>query len=367
MNNKPNIAFLLTKVTKRGGISRVTSILSNEIYQSQLFNIHIIGYQKRDIEGYNWNEKLIFHELGGDESSMKKGMFKAAFRLRKILGDHNIKVVISCGQMVGPLGVLGTLFKRTKHIYWSHTSFKASTKNKYRVLNEKFTAPFSNALVCLTKSDVKNYEKETLARRVVQIYNPIDPELENIEVQYNSSSKKIISVGRLTFQKNFELLVDVAKLVLDKHKDYTWHIYGSGEMEIAIQEKIDENYLTDRLILMGQANNLYSLYNEYKMMVMTSRYEGFPMTLLEGMACKLPLISFDIQTGPNEIIVDNHNGFLIEPFDIEKMAADIEKLILNKDRCTKFSLKNDELMAEFNIKSINAKWISLLNSILQRP
>jgi glycosyltransferase involved in cell wall biosynthesis len=363
MTNKPNVAFLLTKLTKRGGISRVVSILSNEIYLTQLFTIHIIGYQKRELQGYKWNENLIFHELGGDESSMKKGMFKAAFRLRKILDAHKIKVIISSGQMVGPLAVLGTLFKRTKHVYWSHTSFKASTSNKYRVFNEKLTAPFSKILVCLTKADIRNYERETLARRVVQIYNPIDPVLENLETVYNADSNKIISVGRLTYQKNFELLVDVAKIILDKHKDYSWHIYGSGEKEKEIQAKIDKNDLTERLILMGQSNDLYSLYGNYSMMVMTSRYEGFPMTLLEGMACKLPLVSFDIPTGPNELIADNQNGFLIEPFDLEKMASKIEELILDKDRRRSFSRQNVELMAEFQIKSINDKWISLLKDL----
>jgi len=151
MKKKLNIAFLLTKISERGGISRVVSILSNELYKKNLYNIHIISFQEKDSQGYNWNNELIFHNLVGDKVSMKKGIVKAALKSRKIINKHDIDLVISCGHLVGPLGVLSTIFKKTKLIYWSHSSFKATTSNKFRVFNEHFTAPFSNILISLTK------------------------------------------------------------------------------------------------------------------------------------------------------------------------------------------------------------------------
>lgn len=364
MNNKTKIAFLLTN-TSGGGISRVVSILSNEIHKKNKYNTHIISYHKKDSQGYCWNNELLFHDLVENKTPMKKGILKAALKTRKIIDQYDIDVVICCGQLVGPLGVLSTIFKKTKLLYWSHSSFKATTSNKFRVFNEHFSAVFSNLVISLTKVDELNYKKETLARKVVQIYNPIDKQLENINTTYNAKSKKIISVGRLTHQKNFESLVDVAKIVLEKHTDYSWHIFGSGEDKEKIESKIKKYNLEERLCLMGQCNNLYDIYNEYSMMVMTSLYEGFPMTLLEGMAFKLPLVSFDIPTGPNEIIREDINGFLIKPFEIEDMANKISVLIVDANKRQTFSRNNSNFIDEFNISSITAKWISLLEKVTQ--
>ena len=363
MEKKLNIAFLLTKVSERGGISRVVSILSNELYKRNTFNIHIISFQEMDSQGYNWNKNLMFHNLAEDKVSMKKGMVKAVLKSRKIINEHDIDLVISCGHLVGPLGVLSTILNKAKLIYWSHSSFKSTTSNKYRIINEHFTALFSNTLVSLTKVDETNYRKGTLARRVVQIYNPIDKKLETINSKYNSSSKKIISVGRLTAQKNFETLVEVAEIVLNKHKDVIRHIFGSGEDKEKIENKIKKYNLEGRLILMGQCNNLYNIYNDYSMMVMTSLYEGFPMTLLEGMAFNLPLVSFDIPTGPNEIINTGMNGFLIKPFNITEMANKICNLIEDNNKRQTFSSLNSNYISEFNMEPISAKWSTLFEEI----
>lgn len=361
---KLNIAFLLGRVSEKGGISRVTSILSNELFISKNYNkIHIVSYHPKEKSKYGWSNKLHYHDLLSERLSMKKGFLKGTKNLIKVLKENDIDVLIVAGHNVGPLAVMSSWFSKTKIIYWSHSSYKASTNSRYRILNEKFTAIFSKCIVSLTKTDEKNYIKETFAQSVAQIYNPIDPVLELSNHKYEINSKAIISVGRLTNQKNFLLLIEVAKIVLDKHKDYTWHIYGSGEEENEILEKISMNNLEGRIILKGQSNNLYNLYSNYSIMVMTSRYEGFPMTLIEGMACKLPLVSFDIPTGPNEIIRDSKNGFLIEPFNKIEMANSINKLIENPNMRLAFSNENENFTNEFKMQIIKEKWISLINSI----
>ncbi|MEB8347238.1 glycosyltransferase family 4 protein [Flavobacteriaceae bacterium KMM 6898] len=361
---KLNIAFLLGRVSEKGGISRVASIISKELLDSKTYNkIHIISYHPKEKSEYGWSNKLVFHDLLNKRLPMKKGFIKGTFNLIKVLKINKIDVLIVAGHNVGPLAVVSSWFSKTKIVYWSHSSYKASTNSRFRLLNEKFTAIFCKCIVSLTKTDEKNYKKETLAQRVVQIYNPIDPVLVLSNHEYKLKSKAIISVGRLTHQKNFLLLVEVAKIVLEKHKTYCWHIYGSGEEENEIQKKISMNNLEGRLKLMGQSNNLYNLYPNYSIMVMTSRYEGFPMTLIEGMACKLPLVSFDIPTGPNEIIRDSENGFLIEPFNIIEMANSINKLIENPKMRLAFSNENENFSNEFSIQSIKDKWITLINKL----
>ncbi|AIY13937.1 glycosyltransferase [Cellulophaga baltica] len=360
MSNKITIAFLLTVVSKRGGISRVTSILTDELERTGLYDIHIISYSTIDENGYNWNENLNYHTLLGEKMSMKKGLLKSIPKLRTILSKNNITTLIAAGSIVGPLGVFSTLFNKTKLIYWSHSSFRGSANNKYRLINEQFTAIFSKHLISLTKEDKKNYKNSTLAKNVCQIYNAIDSELLKQNISYNSESNKIISVGRLTYQKNFEGLIDVANELSKQNNDFVWDIYGSGENEKMLLAKIKENNLENKIFLKGQSNNLYNLYNDYCMMVMTSRYEGFPMSLIEGLACKLPLVSYDIPTGPNEIIRDDINGFLIEPFNKENMADKINVLLRDSAKRSFFSENNENYIDEYKMEYILKKWNDLL-------
>lgn len=357
--------FLIGQVTNIGGIPRVVSLLTDSLIKTGDFEIHVVAYLQEDdtVIGYNWNPKVQFHSLLSSSAPMKKGIFKANLRLRKLLKENDIEILVGCGSLFGPLAVLSTALSKRKLIYWDHSNYFENTSHNFKIGSKNFTARYADVVVPLTKRDKENYKNNTKAKRIEQIYNPIDVKLEGLEHQYDTKSKKIISVGRLKSQKNFMLLVDVAKIVLDKYPDYSWHIFGSGDDFQKIKNKIKINKLGDRLILKGQSNDLYNIYKEYSMMVMTSRYEGFPMTLLEGVANKLPLISFDIATGPDEIITDGVNGFLIEAFDIQKMADRIMELINDDDMRKSFSDNNNNFINEFNTNSITKKWVSLFDSL----
>ena len=96
---------------------------------------------------------------------------------------------------------------------------------------------------------------------------------------------------------------------------------------------------------------------------MTSRYEGFPMSLIEAAANKLPMISYDIQTGPNEIVKDGVNGYLIDFENKVLMAQRIESLINNSDLRVAMSNKSYETSQMFNVKDISSKWLKLMFDI----
>tara|TARA_R110001583_G_scaffold87032_1_gene227026 strand:+ start:1301 stop:2407 length:1107 start_codon:yes stop_codon:yes gene_type:complete len=360
----PRIAFLLGSTSSNGGIERVTSIIADKLTEKELAKVYAIGYQPRKNEQvYKWNERVTFYDLLTNWESMKTGIFKAIPRLRKFLNHNNIDVLVVCGHRFCSLGGLSSLGIPTRMIYWSHSSFNGEVV-AFKKMNEHFGAIRSDVVLSLTKADEHNYRKKTAAKKVVQIYNPIDEKLLLNETPYNPNTKKIISVGRLDDPKNFEsYLLEVAKIVLMKNPEYTWHIYGKGSLESKIRENIQKLGLEGKVILEGNVNNLYELYSNFSIMVMTSSYEGFPMTLLEGMSKKLPLISFDIQTGPNEIIKDNKNGFLIPSFDTKLMAEKLEQLIHNEDLRIEFSETNKSLIKKFKLDTIISQWISLIEML----
>tara|TARA_R110000737_G_scaffold353145_2_gene402608 strand:- start:1524 stop:2645 length:1122 start_codon:yes stop_codon:yes gene_type:complete len=365
--NLPKIAFLLGNTSTNGGIERVTSILSDELTEKGFAKIYAIGFQPKECEPvYEWNKKITIFDLLVKRESMKTGIFKAIIRLRRYLKNNNIDILVACGHRYAPLAGLATVGTNTKMIYWSHSSFYGEI-DTFKKFNEHFGSLISNVVVPLTKTDEQNYRNKTRAKKVIQIYNPIDEHLLNHNIPYNPNTKRIISVGRLDHPKNFEShLLEVAKIVLTNNPEYTWHIYGKGGLESIIKSNIEKEGLTGRVILEGNVNNLYNLYSGYSLMVMTSSYEGFPMTLIEGMAKKLPLVSFDVQTGPNEIIQDNLNGFLIPPFNLNLMAQRIDELIHDQDMRIKFSEANKTLIENYKIDVIIDQWATLIKSLVNK-
>lgn len=362
MKEKINVAFFLTRISKTGGITRVVNILINELVKNEALKIHLIGYQLSDDQpaSYNWDERIIIHELTPTNRSMKIGILQGVpLKLRSYLQRYNIDILIATGQLVGIMAVLATVQTSTKLFFWSHSSFSDTKANKFKKISEYITAKYADLTISLTKEDEENYRLKTGARQVAQIYNPIDPKLlDRSPASYASESKNIISVGRLTREKNFTQLISIASIVLKQRPYANWHIYGAGPLKETLEKLIISNGLEDKVLLMGHVDDIYGKYPDYALLVMTSLFEGFPMTLVEAMTCKLPLVSFDIQTGPKEIIIEGFNGFLIPPFDEIEMAEKIITLLDDKELRKRFAFNNVSLMDQFHLESIVNKWLT---------
>ena len=155
----------------------------------------------------------------------------------------------------------------------------------------------------------------------------------------------------------------MAKDVLNKNPDYKWLILGDGEDKEKLENKIKEYNLEDKLILKGKVSNVEDYYKNSALYVMTSRFEGLPMTLLEAKNFKLPIVSFDCQTGPAEIIRNNINGYLVKANDIKEMSNKVNSVLQDDKKLKEFSDKAELDIDKFNINSIIDKWTSLLVSI----
>ena len=109
---------------------------------------------------------------------------------------------------------------------------------------------------------------------------------------------------------------------------------------------IKKKGLQNNVFLKGYESKINRLYKEYALFVLTSRNEGMGMVLVEALKAGLPVISFDIKCGPSDVIVDGVNGYLIEPFNIEKMSEKINMLIKNVVKREEFSANAESTLEE---------------------
>lgn len=214
-----------------------------------------------------------------------------------------------------------------------------------------------SALVLLTPEDAKDWEEIT---KTYVIPNSIQ------SIPYGTAflkNKKAITVGRYNDAKGYDLLVDVWKIVHKKHPDWIIDIYGSGELHDDVEKWIKEANLCDTMIMHEPTNEIMQKYIDSSICVISSRYEGFSMAIVEAMSCGVPCVSFDCPFGPRNIIKNGEDGILVEHLNIQALADNICQLIEEEDYRKRLGMQAKNNINRFSQDSIMEKWIKLFTSL----
>ncbi len=179
----------------------------------------------------------------------------------------------------------------------------------------------ANCLVTLTQHDADAWPE---LKFVKVIANPLSYVPETCSTLGN---KQIISVGRLEWQKGYDLLLEVWKKVHTVHPDWTLSVFGDGFHRESLEKKTREYGLEGSLKWEHATPHIFDRYLESSLYVMSSRYEGFGLVLTEAMSCGVPCISFNCPFGPSDIIKDGEDGLLVPANDVQRMADSICRLI----------------------------------------
>lgn len=175
-------------------------------------------------------------------------------------------------------------------------------------------------------------------------------------------NKRVIAAGRISPIKRFDLLIDCWYLIHSKFPDWKLDIYGQDYLETKkeLVEKIQFYRLESAVTIHEGVSNLLEIMNESSIYVMTSETECFPMVLLEAQSIGLPVISFDVPTGPRNIIINKENGILVPFGDIQSMANEIMYLIENNDLRKKMGYMAKVHSRKFTTECVMKQWKNLL-------
>ena len=345
-----------------GGLKVATNI-SNEL--SEVYEVHLISVISTEEIFFPLSSVVRYKNLSSQKISMSKNFVKAVKLLRTYIKKNNIEVLFGIGMTMNIVGITSTIGLKTKFISCDHTNSIVDIDTTMKKLQRYVGAKLSDKIITLTTADRNNYIKKYKInpKRVDYIYNWINA--IDAEKKYTLDSKKLITVGRFHKQKGYDYLSKVAIKILSIYPEWQWDIYGSGDEQIKqdLITELDKGGVLSQVHFKGNVKGTDNIYPDHAIYVMTSRYEGLPLVLLEAKQYGLPIVSFNCPTGPAEIVLDGENGYLIENFDINQMSQKIIELIENNELRLGFSQNAMLDTDKFNKKNITKQWIELIEKM----
>lgn len=240
-----------------------------------------------------------------------------------------------------------------------------SIRGRSSVLREQVLPYYAklDTFLTLTERDAEVYRKRYLPTTpVVAMPNGI-PEYHG--AVSDGTSKVVVAVGRLSKGKGFDRLVEAWATVVKRHPDWQLRMYGEGDRRDALTQQIEELGVSSSASLMGYSTTVRDEMAKASLLVLSSRTEGYPMSILEAMSCGLPVVAFDCHTGPREMIDHGTDGLLVPNGDIDGLADAISRVIeLGIDGRRAMGQAALRKARQHSQPVISARWESLLRQLL---
>ena len=384
-----NILYFIPSLSTSGGMERVLTEKVNYLANKGCYQIFIVTTEMSDyaIPFFDLNSavnvinlKLCFNDkfnlnIFDKILETKKLLKKYEKKKKKIILIKEIDICISMGGK--ELEFLGGLSVPCKKIYECH--FEKKFKSKFLELQGKnnflwklfgrlrdwqhfLLASKFDMVVVLSDGAAQDWAK--LSNPVLIVANP-SPIPLNMELEINLSSKRIISIGNLITVKGYDLLISAWALIAQRYPEWSLDIFGKGELHNDLQNQVNCLMLTNSIRLAGTTKDVKSELKKSSFYVMSSRSEGLPMVLIESITCGLPIVAFDCETGPREIIQDNDCGILVENGNVEKLALNIERMILDTELRKEMSIKALEKSKKYELTYIMEKWEKIFQELVR--
>ncbi len=229
---------------------------------------------------------------------------------------------------------------------------------------KKIASPFADGFIFQTNGAKKYYPK------IVQKKSAVIPNgiiVDNLPADSALLSKcipnSICAVGNLSYVKGFDMLIRAFAVFSEVNSSYRLTIYGEGTERAKLEELISKLGLNDKVILAGRISNVTEEISRREIFILSSRFEGMPNALIEGLACGCACISTNCDFGPNELIINEENGLLVPVDDINAMAAAMQKLASNPGLRKKIARNAVNIRNTHSIERIADKYLAYITRI----
>ncbi len=361
------ILFIITSLGG-GGAERVLSIIANELSRRQIAVTICTYYSSDTAYTLDKNIKLVpLFEEGEIQTNIFSKIiekFKFFVRFRRLLKENDIDAVISFMKGMNGKAIIVSKSSNIPVVATEHTNHKCGM-NLLSWVERRWLYKMADAVTVLTDYDYNEFYKGFLTN-VTVMPNPVDfPPIKIMPER----DKTILASGNLNrwLGKGFDNLLKIFSKVVEDHPDWKLKIAGSGDegkrhlMLLSKKLNIQEN-----VVFLGFCSNIKEELQRSSIFVLSSRYEGFPMVLIEAMSQGCACISFDCVSGPGEIIENEIDGILVEDQNMQQMEAEICRVIENEKLGEYLGKNAINNVQRFSTKTIVHKWLDLISNTISK-
>ena len=248
-------------------------------------------------------------------------------------------------------------FSKNLKAEWSVRNFrmKIQTKLFQRTLNKY------DKIIVLTEQDQQEWEK--YFDNITNIPNPITIQ----PIQADPQLKKVLAVGRFTYQKGFNYLIDAWAIINKDFPNWELNIYGSGELEEEFINQIKRLNLEKSIHIYPPRKDINRVFSQHSIYALSSRFEGFPLVLIESLASGLTPVAFECKNGPKQMMGDSRlKDFLVQPFDVKEFAEKLRILMENESLRTEMSNEAVNVSKRYELIPIMELWQETFSHLIKK-
>lgn len=351
-----------------GGMERVMSELAGYFCQRNELQVNLILYGREPEIFYKVPENILIYR--------PKSRFNNKFRkisaigrllfLRRVLNSINPDAVLSFGEYWNSF-VLLALLGLPYPVFVSDRCSPAIKLGTIHRLFRRFLYQRATGVIAQTKKARMLYSSQFRNDNICVIGNPIRRIVSHDSPQYKASI--VLTVGRLIKTKHHDILIEIFARIASP--DWKLIIVGEDALKqknmVRLKKLIQDLSMNERIILAGNQVDVDKYFLESRVFAFSSSSEGFPNVIGEAMSAGLPVVAFNCIAGPEDLIQNGSNGFLVSLFDFDEFESRLKQLMNDEDLRGRMGAKGRETIQEFSIEKIGAKYYSFVfNSIYQR-
>lgn len=289
--------------------------------------------------------------------------------LRKAIHSTTPSVVISFLRITNITTILALLGTKHPLIVTEHNDIQVLSYGTLWETMGRLTYPFCSSVVSVSQGVDRGFNSLPKKKRAI-IYNPIvvkdDGQSDLLPAEVDPNKNWLISMGRLSKQKGFDLLLQAFSQIAPKYSNWQLLILGEGKLRNQLEQMKDSLNLSTQVVFTGNVSNPFAILKQAKLFVMASRHEGFPMAHGEALACGLPVIATDCPSGPSEMVRHGIDGLLVANEDTRALATAIETLISNEQKRQRLAARASEVTERFGLETIVSKWETLIHTLVEK-
>ncbi|WP_158774258.1 glycosyltransferase family 4 protein [Cobetia sp. L2A1] len=372
-----HVLFYTGAQSRTGGTERACADTANLLVASGDYRVEVISEYGPAESPYPLHRDIKHESLHPDRTHLGalRGILLFARLLWMVLRKRPDVVIVVESIGFLPFLLPSYLCRRTRFVCWEHFNATSDLGIARRDTARRLAARRADRIVVLSHEDREYWERLHPASRerlsVVPNLNPLEYMLGQRQASPamaldvpRVTPHVAVAVGRLDPQKGFDLLLDAwASIPVDTRKNWVLRIVGEGSCRASLQAQAEALGIAAEVQMPGQSNDICQEYVAADLFVLSSRFEGFGLVLVEALSCGVPCVSFECPAGPREIIKHGVNGYLVKNGDVASLTHQLDEVMADNALLDKLRANVDYGLERFSKRTVEASWCTVLQGL----